>query len=615
MKKVREILLGKGSIEKNTWWSFIKSVSHFNGYFKPWKIIVTEERNKIRFYSVTDCALPPTIDGCNDFMLKKTPLEKIGQSKKTKYCYTNASSLIDLINHFEIRGLADFKRLELTIFPISKERTYCKKVAYSIENNKLIKNVLISVNSIELLCADFSGNKRYLYSGILKYLDMSKALPILSEDSENAVFKVNALPYSQKSYFLKLNDFDFDKHSLILGSSGTGKSKLLSLLIDRIYNSDLIDKYKVVVIDPHNALKDEIGIIAKIIDFKDEKKSIDLFKSAAKDIIPMCEILLDLFKSVMNERYNSKVERVLRHSTYLLLMNNSFDFNNLKLLLTEAEYRNELVNKLSNSLPAGTITFFLSEFNEIRTKSYTESISPIIAFIDEMELVPCLSNNFANSLESEIENNFLTIFSLDNTYLGNNITKTIAGLVMGQLFTLIQSKKIEKHIIFVVDEVAIIENPILRRFLSEARKYNLSIVLAGQYFEQISPSLKEAIFANVVNEYIFRLSTLDANTIGNSIDMKIPLATSNDQKIKMLSELNDRECIVRICKNGLILPAFKATTLNYESKPAKPQNEISTKTYSREKEMFELEKFELDTQINAQEVLHLTSSKRKDVIR
>ena len=94
---------------------------------------------------------------------------------------------------------------------------------------------------------------------------------------------------------------------------------------------------------------------------------------------------------------------------------------------------------------------------------------------------------------------------------------------MQQLFTIVREKEIDEHIIFVIDEVATIENSILSRLLSEARKYNLSLVLIGQYFNQISDNLRNSIFANVINYYIFRVSKLDANILVDSLNMKIPL--------------------------------------------------------------------------------------------
>ncbi len=183
-----------------------------------------------------------------------------------------------------------------------------------------------------------------------------------------------------------------------------------------------------------------------------------------------------------------------------------------------------------------------------------------------MEMIPVFNSEQNNeNLKNTIHDNFLTLFSLDRTKLGDKVTKTISGLIMQQLLTIIQKREIDEHIIFIIDEVAVVENPILSRYLSEARKYNLSLILAGQYFNQISDELKNSIFANVINYFIFRVSKLDANVLVDNFNMKIPLDDSRDRKIKLLTELNNRECIVRIDSNGVLLPAFKGITLDYTS--------------------------------------------------
>ena len=126
-----------------------------------------------------------------------------------------------------------------------------------------------------------------------------------------------------------------------------------------------------------------------------------------------------------------------------------------------------LIKELTSTLPESVINFFLTDFNELKTKSYGDAISPIIAFIDEMEMISVFNGNSeSENLKSIIKDNFLTIFSLDRTKLGDKVTKTIAGLVMQQLLTIIQRKEIDEHIIFIIDEVAVVENKILSRFLS-----------------------------------------------------------------------------------------------------------------------------------------------------
>ena len=218
------------------------------------------------------------------------------------------------------------------------------------------------------------------------------------------------------------------------------------------------------------------------------------------------------------------------------------------------------------------------------------------------------------NLKDTICDNFLTLFSLDRTKLGDKVTKTISGLVMQQLLTIIGRREINEHIIFIVDEVAVVENPILSRFLSEARKYNLSLVLAGQYFSQISESLKESIFANVVNYYIFRVSKLDANILVDNFNMKIPLDDTRDRKIKLLTELNNRECIVRLDSNGILLPAFKGVTLNYTSIPRIKRTIINNNKINNPNNLNKSKtNFSLNSNVSLKDILISNSTNKKGV--
>ena len=565
-----EIFLNKKHVTRDDWENFIKIISHYNGLFKKWEIIIRQERSQIRYFVKTSCSLPATINNMDSFMLKSSEIkEDFVYQKGRMFLSKFENSLIDIINYYAIKRNAEVKMLSISFMKVGDNKIKSKCYFYVESNNTIIKYRLVLFLPQNILSVDFEGNKRYLYKSVPKYLDISKILHLLNNDSQSSILKIDTFPYIQGNFYLNQNRIDFNKHSIIMGSSGCGKSKFLSLLIHNISkNKNLKDKYKVVVIDPHAALENDIGGLGETIDFSDINNSINLFMNSNKDVVISTELLLSLFNSLIGSNYNSKLERVLRHSIHILLTGNNFNFKSLRQLLLDIEYRNELIQKLKHELPVSVIDFFLMDFNDLKTKSYGEAISPIIAFVDEMEMIPVFNEeHIEKNLEMTINNNFLSIFSLDRTRLGDKVTKTIAGLVMQQLLTLVQSKKRDEHIIFVVDEVAVVENPILARFLSEARKYNLSLILAGQYFNQISETIKNAIFSNVINYYIFRVSKMDAINLVDNFNMKIPVDDSKEQKIKALSELNNRECIVRISSNDVLLPAFKASTLDYKSIP------------------------------------------------
>ena len=611
-----EIYLTKKNITKEEWSELIRVISNYNGLFRKWKIIIKNDKNQIRYFVKTNCSLPSTINNLNSFLLKSVNNIFLPKSNITLPFITKVNnSVVDIINYSEIKNKGNLIFLEITFQKLYEGKIKANTNFYLNKNGFIKKYKTLFTLPTNLLFIDFDGNKRYFYKNAPKYLDINKILHLLNTDPHSSILKIDTFPYLQGNFYLNQNSYNFDKHSIVLGSSGCGKSKFISLLINNIYkNRNLRQRYRVVVIDPHASLENDIGGISKVIDFKNSLDSIDLFINNSDDVISSTELLLELLKSLIADQYNSKLERVLRHSIHILLTNESFNFSNLRKLLLDLEYRNDLIKKLKYKLPISVIDFFLSDFNDLKTKSYGEAISPIIAFIDEMEMIPVFNEQETEeNLKDTICDNFLTLFSLDRTKLGDKVTKTISGLVMQQLLTIIGRREINEHIIFIVDEVAVVENPILSRFLSEARKYNLSLVLAGQYFSQISESLKESIFANVVNYYIFRVSKLDANILVDNFNMKIPLDDTRDRKIKLLTELNNRECIVRLDSNGILLPAFKGVTLNYTSIPRIKRTINNNKINNTNNLNKSKTNFSLNSNVSLKDILISNSTNKKGV--
>jgi len=386
-------------------------------------------------------------------------------------------------------------------------------------------------------------------------------------------------------------------------------------MVNKIYdNTEYRMKYKIVVIDPHSSLEEDIGGLenSTVIDFQTNKNSIDLFMNSKNNIVSEIEILITLFKSLMDNEYNSKLERVLRHSLYLLIYIERVNLKNLRDLISETEFRNKIINKYKSILPEPIVNFFLKDFNDLKNKSHQEAISPIISFIDEMTIFPVFNKNSKlQSLEEVVKNNFLSIISLNEGIIGEKTTKTISGLVMGQMFNLIQKRVIDEHIIFIIDEVAIVQNPIIKRFLSESRKYNLSVILSGQYFNQVDEDIQKAIFANVVNYYTFRVAREDAVFLSRNMQMEVAVHDSFFAKIKILTGLANRECVLRVSNEGKVLPAFKAKTLDVISFPRKKEEILEDEFLLNKKTKVKVKKFLIESAIDIKEIMKSQSTGRR----
>lgn len=626
-KFVSEVFLTEKFVTKESWLNFIFEISRLNGRFRKWDIFVFIELNTIRYFIRTSRKIPPVISNLNDFLLKKTDVKTtVNGFFKSFYFVTNREvNVLDIYDKNEVKKARRLKIAKITILPFSKKNFLSTThLFFENKNKKIIKKQALFNIPHQFLSIDFSIYSRFFYKkDAIKFLDIQKSLHLLKSDEKNCILKVNGFPYLNDDYYLHLNNYDFAKHSLILGASGSGKSKFMSSLIANLQNhSNANLKYKVVVIDPHAAIENDIGGLENtaVIDFKKTMDSVNLFMNSGKDVVTSTELLLTLFQSLIGDLYNSKLERVLRHSIHALLIKKELSFTNLRMLILEPQYRNQLIKELENELPDSTVDFFLSDFNELKNQSYQEAIAPIISFIDEMQILPVFNNDSSNlkSIEEVISNNFLTIFSLDQVNLGENVTKTIAGFIMQQMLQLVQANSFEEHILFIIDEVAVVENPILRRFLSEARKYNLSLILAGQYFNQISEDLQKAIFANVINYYIFRISRSDAQILESNIQMEVAVHNSYILRMKILTELANRECILRLSSNGKVLSAFKGKTIDFTPIPRLNKNQIlETNLTEQNKTIVQKVKqqfgFTINKSIKVSELMKSQSTGRKKV--
>ena len=102
--------------------------------------------------------------------------------------------------------------------------------------------------------------------------------------------------------------------------------------------------------------------------------------------------------------------------------------------------------------------------------------------------------------------------------------------------------------------------------------YNLFVFLTQQYFGQIEENLQAAIFANVYNYYVFRVSEADAKALEGNLKMDLPRDVVEQEnrrgikeealRIRMLTELHPRECIVRVLSKGQLAPCIKVRTLD-----------------------------------------------------
>jgi len=589
-----EVYLEKSTLDANAWNKTIQAILHHVGVLRTVKFVLKIDGNMVHYYAGANKNLSGLSNKLEKMVFRPIDgstinLPTIKKAERFVMLVPDGG-LLDVRERYEIkRGKSlNFEVVSvrnLTLLNVHTETSFLFEDADGVYSSSNKQSFSLPGR---LLAINFRENEKYRFRKLSNHLDIKKSLHILKSDKKDALFEIDTFPYLANGGYVSLASYDFDKHSFIVGSSGSGKSKLISLFVDRLLRSPVAHNYRVVVIDPHASIEKDLETIAdaNIVKFKSQADRTELFAEGGTDISAATELTCTLFRSLLGEQHNAKVDRLLRFSLIVLMTAQVMSIPNLKRFLKDDSYRAGILEHTRGYVPENITLFFGTEFDEINTHHAAEAIAPIIDLVDELGMQPSLasSESQTDSLAKVIGSHRLSVFSLDKVGMGEKVIKTVSGLLIQQIFLLAQARTFGEKIILIIDEVSIIQNPTIGQILAEARKYNLFVFLTQQYFGQIDQSLQNAIFSNVSNYYVFKVSEHDARLIEGNITMELPKKTimestrvmnkEEDLRVPILTELDLRECVIRLSSDGKLLPAMKARTLDYED----PVPQASTKT-------------------------------------
>ena len=574
-----EVFLARKVTEAKAWKEFLDRLMRLHRIAEKLELVISFDDAMVRFFVKSAKKLPHFITGAEGFTLVKTT--EISTKHQEMPGLTNlvARKGENIISLRERLAVKDIALAKVTLVARRKFEGYSLKFYVSVDDGGVFKTWRLNAATFEMLNLDF--RKNFVLRKMPKYLNTAKTLPLFSSGSQGAILKLEQFPYFDAEHFLTLKNIDFYKHTAVFGASGAGKSKFLAKIISEVMEN-YGDKYHFLVIDPHDALRDEIGGVSgvRVLDFSDGEHGLDLFVTSSENIINNVEMTVGLIRSLA-ATWNPLAERLARAAIYALIERGELSLQNLRRFITDMSYKNAVIRSVGEYLPESLQEFLGQDFNELKTQHYDDTFALLVGLIDELQLTPAIYRQNTRRLEYELATNKATLVSLNIAKHGEKAVKTLAGLVMNQLFALGMKRDMNQHVILVVDEVAVVENPVLTRFLSEARKYNISVVLTGQYFAQVTDELKTAIYANVANYFWFRLNYDDAKHLVEYLDIELSdsnqaefpdvrLATfqsgsdSERERTRLMTTLPDRWALARVSRCGVLMPAVMGKSLEYE---------------------------------------------------
>ena len=329
-----------------------------------------------------------------------------------------------------------------------------------------------------------------------------------------------------------------DRHTYIMGATGTGKS---TLLFNGILQ-DIMAGNGICLIDPHGDLYEQV--LHSIP--RSRSKDVILLNPCETDDVPGINFLevssgktrtfevnyaINELVKMLDRLYDMRLvggpmfESYFRNAL-LLLIDSSLHGHTLAELATvfeDREFRNHLKKHCTNPY---AVNFWTQQAEKTSGDSSLQNMAPYITsklnlLVQSAILRPIIGQSRSTiNFREVMDRRQILLVNLSKGKLGELDMQLLGMIIIGKLFSSAMGRasvRPEKRIPFhlYIDEFQNFTTDTAASLLSEARKFQLCLTLANQNLAQLNTStgkqnLLEAILGNVGNFILFRLGAPDA---------------------------------------------------------------------------------------------------------
>ncbi len=475
------------------------------------------------------------------------------------------SSQKDTIFNAIKNSIYQFNTIDLNGFEVGKKTT--ELFFKQVETRKLSRP--FSLSQIELSTIFHLPNEKEVPNIVYvlsKKSEPPSSLPINQKNSNISFFGTTNFHNSFVPFGILSEDRR--RHMYCVGKSGSGKSKLLELLIA----NDLKNGRGIGVLDPHGDLVDNVlRMVPKerikdvvIFDPADEQfpiafNPLEKVPSALK--IRVTIGILEIFKKLFGTNWSERLEHVLRYTILALLDSPNTTVLSILKMLSDKNYRQYIVKNIKDDVVKN---FWVNEFASWSEKFDSEAITPLLNKVGQF-----VATNMVRNIVGQPKNKVdfrkimdegkILLMKVSKGMLGEENASLLGAMAITKIYQAAMSRanikeEDRRDFYFYVDEFHNFATNTFDEILSEARKYRLNLSLAHQYMGQLSPKIRTTIFGNVGSLVSFRVGSEDAGILAQEY---APIFSTHD-----LINLGIREFYCKISANGEVSQAFSGRTLD-----------------------------------------------------
>ncbi|MBP9718706.1 type IV secretory system conjugative DNA transfer family protein [Candidatus Gracilibacteria bacterium] len=361
---------------------------------------------------------------------------------------------------------------------------------------------------------------------------------------------------------------DRRRHLYVVGKSGTGKSKLLELLIIE----DIMAGKGVGVLDPHGDLVDNIlrhipkERIDDVVLFNPADYDFPVAFNPLEQVPPEMRVrvtigFIDIFKKLFGNNWTNRLEHVLRYTTLALLDSPNTTVLSILKMLSDKNYRQKIVARIEDSVVKN---FWVNEFAAWSEKFDNEAIMPILNKVGQFVSTALIRNIVGQSknkidIQDIMDSGKILLMRISKGNLGEENAALIGSMVVTKIQQAAMARTAipeeeRRDFYLYCDEFQYFATDTFAEILSEARKYRLNLTMAHQYMGQLTHVIRTTAFGNVGSIINFRVGADDAAVLENEYTPVF--------KVRDIINLGVREFYIKMSVDGELRDAFSGKTLN-----------------------------------------------------
>ena len=337
---------------------------------------------------------------------------------------------------------------------------------------------------------------------------------------------------------IRIKQVDRRRHTYIIGKSGVGKSMLLaSLAIQDIGNGEGL-----CVIDPHGDLINDI--ICRIPPERAEDVilfapadtprplALNLLEYDARYPEQKTFVINEMIK-IFDKLYDLRqtggpiFEQYMRNAMLLVMSDPASGSTLMEIpkVLADADFRKMKLEKCNDPT---VVDFWRKEAEKAGGDAALANVVPYItskltSFISNDTMRPIIGQqNSSFNLRDIMDNRKILLVDLSKGQVGEMNAYLLGMILVGKILMAALSRtdiagEERKDFYLYIDEFQNFTTDSICSILSEARKYNLNLIIAHQYLGQLvkgqDTSIKDAVFGNVGSWILFKIGSEDAQVM------------------------------------------------------------------------------------------------------